>query len=370
MILLCFKANGQMFGPHFYIEPRYGVVNQPPDSHEKHDISELNGLLKRRDYLSVINDQQLFWLTFCKACPVDMTRKDLFSIKINSETLVITGRDHIVKNIKKRVEIIRNWFCASVKEKKNFAIAIIHFTDPYICKDSEIIDFDECKKVYWYKYFIKPSLPGLAQLLGMTGEITQTTRFLKYKRSSPHKYEADLFSVRLNRREHFVYPITPKPREIRENTSKVLYDLYKKQICCDIALVSSDKRTKTHSCMLYAHGGEFFQTLITAGMKETLDGVIVLDEFHSETIHHFVDFVYLGSEALLENVTSASGEVDVFELFRFANQYQIPPLIDCCTNLISLLTNKEDLDVIRLLSEKYSNEHLKELVVYLQKDHE
>ena len=126
-------------------------------------------------------------------------------------------------------------------------------------------------------------------------------------------------------------------------------------------LTKSGEIIKAHAIAMRMCGGKKIQKVLTKKTKE-LD----FTKFSKDAVNAFVDFIYLGASGL-DPKTFLENADDLYELLRMAYKYTLTPLIDCCTNLISLVAKSEDSKKIKLLIDDYDNEHLIELYNPLSK---
>jgi hypothetical protein len=82
-------------------------------------------------------------------------------------------------------------------------------------------------------------------------------------------------------------------------------------------------------------------------------------ELSHQTLKAFIDYLYLGQKALMPD------NCNPYHLLTKAYDWQLPDLIDCCTNLISLKANPQDADTISTLANRYDNDHLRRLATHL-----
>ena len=139
--------------------------------------------------------------------------------------------------------------------------------------------------------------------------------------------------------------------------------MQQKKFLCDFKILTKTDVLDVHSNILFINGGDVVQKSMENNFIESEKKMISFENFSSETISDYIKFIYLGAENFFKEYisTEMEEESNIFELFDFANQYQVMPLIDCCTNIISLLATKDNADEIQELVTKYNNSHLQEL---------
>lgn len=166
---------------------------------------------------------------------------------------------------------------------------------------------------------------------------------------------------------NFNHPLSLIEIPERQDESHAFYSLYQNQIFCDLKLYHKESGyVHVHSPILCIFGGQLIRELLLSDVKETHEKVIVFSQYSKTTIQAFVDFVYLGGNTFLKKLLHSTARIELFELFEFANVFKVDDLISCCTNLISVFAQKDDLESIKFLAEKYNNAHLKLLSIKLE----
>ncbi|MFZ0565934.1 MAG: BTB/POZ domain-containing protein [Chlamydiales bacterium] len=165
--------------------------------------------------------------------------------------------------------------------------------------------------------------------------------------------------------DHFPYPIEPKkiPQRDANGHLKAMYSRYQDQTLCDVSIFTKEGILKVHSAPLCEYGGKMVKEMIL--QQEPTEKEIRFDEFSLKCVKAFIDFVYLGEKGL-EPKSVRERDVDVYELLKMAYTYQVQPLIDCCTNLISLSASVNDLEKVKSYADSYKNGHLLELSEFFQ----
>jgi len=329
-------------------------------------------LLSQKDFEAIIKDPDLFFLAYCRALFFNQNKKEAraFLVSIEGQNVTVSGSEPIILEVQKKVEEIRQFFVEGNERQENVAFLVARkATYVFLRKESPVIDLcGDDLSYFWYDPFIESALPKLAELCGASYIQDKKKQLaVLYRDDTPSSLEVQVVKINWKEDVHLVYPISPKVIPEQEEMRKALYALYQKQQLCDFSLICKDGAVKIHSSLLFLFGGPVFQNLLTSEMKETQDKIILLAEYSQSTIRAFMDFVYLGGRAFSEKVISSNSQetTNLFELFEFANLYQVKALIDCCTNLISLVATKQDLEAMQYLANLYDNEHLKLLCEHL-----
>jgi hypothetical protein len=326
------------------------------------DISHVMDAISRKDYISILESPELFWLAFCSVYKTDV----LQDVKIS-----ITEKSSVTNRIKRTIEEFRVYCLKGYKEHRNISLSVVKRTsDIFIRERQTLIDLtdwlsDSCPKIFgsWFLRCILPFLEDLCKLIG--AELTRSTgsQMVESDRTIS-AYECLILEIKWAVSDHFVYPIAPIKIAQRQEDSQEAYALYQSQTLCDLKFVAADGEVCVHSLPMLLHGGEFIKATLTAPMREGAAKRIEFAEFTTDVLKGYIDFVYLGEEAFKPETFFASGR-NVFELLRFAHMYGILPLIDVCTNLISLVAKPEDAGHLRELAAHYGNAHLVRLCDYL-----
>lgn len=344
-------------------------VQRPPRLSYDVCLTPLHTALSTNDVISIIRDKALFWTAFCQeASKLEGTHIHCFHTLIAGDKITISGIEHIHKNLQNIVEVIRNLFAVSLDEKRGVTIVPIDLaSDIFICEKADCIDLtrwliDDRNKIFcaWFKSFIRPCLPGLSEILAAKFSEETIGQSFMHEPGVPLTESVTSITIEWLPGSHYVYPILPKAIAKRADAQESMYAMYQQQIYCDFSIVAKEGVVKMHSLPLFMHGGAAIQTLLTSGMKETLEKTINFSHFSLSTVEAFVDFIYLGEKTLTPDSIDENN-VNLIELFELANIYQIQPLIDSCTNLFSLVSTADDIKTIVSLSVTYDNDHLKKL---------
>lgn len=332
------------------------------------NVSHVIDAISRKDYASILESPELFWLAFCS---VYANKSDCFSAVLEGSSITIAGRLRIIAQIKKTIEEFRVYCWNGCKERKNISLSVVKIADNnYIRETQEVINLENwlapsCPRIdqTWFLEAILPFLGDLCKLIG--GELTQSRKLQKVRGDDCiGDRECLILDIRWATSEHFVHPIAPLSIPSRIEYSKAAYEFYRTQTLCDLTLAGSDGEIHAHIFPMLLHGGECIKAMLTSPMKEGSTKKIEFSDFTVDVLKTYVDFVYLGEEALKPEAFFTSG-VNVFELLRFAHTYGIKPLVDSCTNLISLIAKAEDVERLRELAIYYENTHLARLCDYL-----
>jgi len=350
------------------IQASYFAEDQPLS----YNTAKFDQYLGRKDYETIIKDPDLFFLAYCHALFPNQDKKERYAFKVSIEgqNVTVSGKECILPKVQKKVEEIRQFFVEGIERKKSVEFLVArNCMKVFLRKESPVIDISgEDLHEFYYNPFVGSALPKLAELCGASYILDKKEQSAVVIRGlGVWDIEVEVIKIKWKEDVHLVYPIDPKVILEKEQFREDLYSLYQEQELCDFSLICKDGEVKFHSNLLFVSGGLAFQRLLKAKMKETQDKVISLTEYSQGTIRAFMDFVYLGGGAFSKKVISSDSQetTNLFELFRFANVYQIESLIDCCTNLISLVATKKDLRIVQHLATLYNNEHLKLLYTHL-----
>jgi len=138
------------------------------------------------------------------------------------------------------------------------------------------------------------------------------------------------------------------------------------QLFCDFKIASKEGIIELHSNILFLNGGPVIQTMMRSTMKEGLEKAVSFTDYSSGAIKEFIQYLYVGGKAFSDGYISSHHEANVYELLDFAHKFQISTLVDCCTNIISQLADKEEVQEIERLAELFGNSHLKQLAEHFK----
>jgi len=338
------------------------------------DALQATLLQERHDSAALIKDKELFWALFCKTmCETGKPKLDLSFIQ-EKDLIVMNAREHAYGSIREAVEGIRQLFERGFNEKRSICILPIHpgviSNYSFIIEPSpNVIDLTHAEETILYTFIdvIRPAMAPLAKKLGAICTPQRIAQKIVYATDLHTTVTTDAFCITWDKKKHLIYPIPPQKPEEGPELCSVLYEQYKQQKLCDFTLVDREGRSvKLHSVILHTYGGESFQKLLTNAMQEKESKTITFPEYSIETLELFAEYLYLGAAAFAEALY-AKETADGAALFEFASNWQVLPLIDCATNLISVADiDKEDLESINALAERYNNKHLKQLVAHFK----
>lgn len=365
----------------FPLDPLFQACkfSPPPLRAIKVDITPVENELSVKDFSKIIDTPELFWQAFCKVASEIFSEKtpnefSTITAHNNSVTLSIQSRDDYSLQIKSFVEEIRKLLANSLSQRKEIILVPVRMgANIFMRQKSDLIELFEwespiaiCLSNYLFKSYVHPCLPNLCQLLGASCTELLLEQKIKNKPGDIHIYTETVISFKItwSPEQHLIYPIPAKKITPHEGMAKLAYEMYQKEILCDLSLVTRDGSRKVHAMTLFMHGGECLQTMLTSSMKEGLEKVVLFKEYSLKTVQAMAQFIYLGEEGLSPKFVQ-SNEVDLYELFVFANMYQIPGLIECTTNLISLISTPGDIETLQKLAKTYANDHLRELYKHL-----
>ncbi len=333
----------------------------------------LDACLERKDCISIIENKDLFWLAFCKALFPKQGKKDsdVLKVSIEGNIIKILGKEPVIKQTQDLIEELRQFFLEGLRARKSFELLIIEFCrECHLRKAGDSIDLTDQKGYFGWVYnsYLKPALPLLAQFCGAIYSENKKKQSIKFVRECPAREEiVDVIRIQWRDESHLVYPIAPTVIPTRKELGKAMYSLYQKQEGCDFKLFSKDGVTKVHSLLLRIYGGPVLQALLSSDMKETNEASISFEGYSKSVVDAFMDYIYLGGEAFSEKVLSSheDNKINIIELFEFAHTYQVDTLLDCCTNIISLVATKNDLETLQSVLALHDNKHLKQICDYL-----
>lgn len=334
----------------------YGEI---PSENSLEISKRLNECLARKDFETIIKDPMLFWFSYCKAffnhrCG---DNREYFSVSIESEEIRYAGSRGVIQSLKDTIEHIRECLVNDWDKKIHVEILQTSYgVDYYFSPVRNISDNSKNFKVFknWYNLFIQPALSDLAENCGAA-----------YKNDYSETREGTI--IQITWKNSLIYPITPKKITEPAPIGTILYPLYQTQEHCDFSITCKDGAViKSHFALLYGYGGSVLQRLLTSDFKETRERSISFENHSKDVLESFLEFIYMGAVEFSEKMI-ASKDLDItklYELFDFAHMYQVEALVDCCSNLISLVATKEDLVEIQYLADMYDNAHLKQLCEY------
>lgn len=343
----------------------------------QYPIQQVDELLSKRDYGTIIHDKQLFLITFLKATILsNLGENNFYKISLHDKQINLLSSKAFLKEVPEEVEIIRQHLLEGHKTKQDMYLAPIDISYRiFIKKRCDIINLTNWnsghnKHISYFRFsdLIKPTLPKLCSLLGARCLFRPVIQQYRIDQSGGIEQEnVEAIDIEWIREEHLIYSIAPQEIPSRELNSliKSSYDMYQNSICCDLVIVIGKATIPVHSIPFYTYGGDAIKNMLTANMKEQQEKTIEITAFDEKTVRAFIDFVYLGPEGL-DPTTDSCQELDVVELFKMAQVYQLEDLITHCTNLLSLFASPDQAETISELAVLYENDLLKKLSEHLK----
>lgn len=334
--------------------------------------SETQNLISIKDFSAIINDPIHFTTAFFLTASEKISSKDYLGIELHDDKLTVHAPSFITDPLVDGLEEIRKILAESLEKKlSNVLIHPINEYDNITFKNDLTVPISFVDQSWplipidIYSKYLRLVLPFFAESIGLTftefnsdvtyatdlGDSTQNVKSLRFEWVSSTNY---------------FYPI--KPVEIADRSAKELlqgfHKLYQRQFLCDYTLKARNGEIALHSIVLHQFGGEYFQNLLNSEMKESSEKQVQLD-YSLDVLKKFIDFLYLGKEALEPEVFFKTDDgLDVTELLRFAHYCQNEVLVNCCTNLISLSFGQDSKQMIKALADLYQNAHLQQLYEY------
>lgn len=353
------------------------VVRESAERYEVIDITNVTHLIQQKDFSAVIKSPALFKTLFYKVI-ADQNLDGYIKVKRNREFVTVAAHPDYRAELDKNIEIIRRCFERAHGLKQNFVFCGVNASSDQVVIESQLkekyeygdyFSLSTCKiRRALFADLIMPAMQQVTESLAAHCTITSEQRevHLKGRLALSSKVNLDVFSIVWSNREHFVYPVPPTLPQEQPQLSRSLYQFYRapEQPHCDLTIVDKDGRTiKVHSLVLQVCESKRLQSLLPTALASK-GKKLVFDNFGLEAIKKFIDFAYLGHTALDPNNWQTK-EISTTGLLPFAHFLEMPAFMDCCTNLLSLTSTKDDAAHIRTLAKLYDNEHLKLLAEYL-----
>ena len=338
------------------------------------DITSLEELLGRKDYPTILKSSELFLSVYYRAMNTFHKNDSMYSVSRQGNTIKVKW-DNSLTEIEKGVERVRVLLESQYREKKTCTILPITIAiETYLQTPSpQIIDLsnstgEESGRISHclYRDYILPVIPRIAEIIGA---IFSATTLEQHYNSGYQTQTCEIkgFTITFLASEHFIYPIEPVTISARDSMEKSMYDLYKDKdqpLCTLVLRTAGDSEVRMHPFPFYQYGGDALKKMIGGHFKETRDQAINFSHFSDQTVREFVEFLYLGPNALTPEVFFAK-EVNLCELLDMAHTYQVPLLVDCCTNLLSLVATPDQAGDIKRIADMYENSHLQKLCEHL-----
>ncbi len=250
-----------------------------------------------------------------------------------------------------------------IYDKRNYTTLICKAQDTIDTKSNP--DFKNTINGCIYKSY-EQALPLLAKSLGATLTCQKKEqKFIIDDREETRKVQ--IHTISWNKEHYRAFAIAPEPVVEPPSFEAGFEKMFQEQKLCDMMLVSKDqKKIGVHAAILFQRAGDMIQALLTSQMKETQTRKIDFSEFDADVVKAFATFTYIGAARFL-NAFGKKPSCDHFELFRFAQTYQIEPLISCVANIITLLDPEEHKELIASFAELYQTPQLVKLHEHLQK---
>lgn len=363
--------------------PDYTADQTPQYTKEERETLASN--LASRKIIPILENKRSFWLLFCNTLKTLSIHPEhsssMHAWQCKEERVICIGIAHLNSYLQYRMNLIRNALLSGLKERHPTILCPlvqhIYGSINYLYlipldKDlkANFSSFDELaleSNLPDYSNIFLPCLLALIESLGATLSKQHIQPNILDDPRQDQESQQLLEALYIHFPSRAVYPIPPLsiiPRTFKEQ-SQEFYDLFLQQIFCDATLVFFDGELKVHALILCAStNGEMLKKALTGPFQESSTKTLDLFEFSMTTGSAFIDFIYLGPDAITPE-TLKDKNVDVYELLKIAHFYQVLPLINCCTNVISLIASKEDAESIGVLADLYENAHLQNLTKYL-----
>jgi len=147
-------------------------VQVPRESPETYDLSLVKDYLSKNEIRPLLEDSTLFFITFglaLSSCP----KCEHYSAYATADSLMILGKEHIMKPIQQSVEQIRQFFLQGFHRKSTFYILTIDMaSEIYLRPPGEEVDLtgwiDSDEKICtpWFRDHIHPAIAPLAHMIG------------------------------------------------------------------------------------------------------------------------------------------------------------------------------------------------------------
>jgi|GEM_PF-2724418 len=332
------------------------------DTHKFHEVYAL------ADYGAIVNEPHLFLAAYFKVFPT-LSPDPSFQVSHFMNKTVAQGSE-LLKKVAETIEKLRPFFAKGFEEEKDFNICYIQdFNDNGYFK--EPADKLDCSKnqidrisCNCFKEYIEPALSRFATNCGATYNEGVKHLQVKSLKGPLQIKKVKVMELTWNIGSHTPYKIFPKKLiDSTTLTNKMMefYEDYKDERNCNYQIIAQNHvAIKIHCYMITRNAKEAFKNLLLLKRIDFDNKSIDLRDFSESTILAFLDFVYLDSaifqrKMMVEEYTVA----EILDILPFATQYQLPTLLDCCTNLLSRIASKADAMEIYAAAETYNNEHLK-----------
>lgn len=371
-----------------------------PSTVESGNLAQLK-LLLEEDAKGIIADPKLFWALFCTAFANNKESIEAVEVwpkpakvwaEVNGENIDLISEDpELVTQIRVVIEELRTYFHMAGSEERDFAISVFNidkndFIYRFAGEEEDLNELYLSKTSIKQQYFIKlvePCLQEMAKRLGVHVETRQAVQrnlhFIAARqryhnlRSTPYYdtvREVLLLRFTWNRNMHYVYPIPPLTLHVPCNVETTLHDMMKTGLMCDWKFIAQGKQLPIHANIAFARGGEALKSMLLTTMQEGILRETHFPEYDIGTLNAVVDYLYLGGKEFMARFKKPEQNYmsDLSELLDFAQAYEIPGFVNCCTNLISLFAKPSDIESLAFLADKYHNGHLKLLCAHFSEE--
>lgn len=333
------------------------------DTNKFHEYHEL------ADYGAIIKDPLLFLAAYFKVFPTIST-DPTFQISHFMNKTVAQGSE-LLKKVAETIEKLRPFFARGFESENDFNVCFIEdFNDNGYFR--ELSDKLDCSKnqvdrisCLCFKQYIEPALSRFSTNCGATYHENVKLIQVKSLKGPLQIKKVKVLGLTWNIDSHTPHKIFPKKiidiRATPSNKMMELYDDYKEERNCNYRVIAqSNVAIKIHCFMITRNAKEAFKNLLLLKRIDFENKSIDLAEFSEATILAFLDFIYLDSSIFQRKMLIEAYTVtEILDILPFATQYQLPSLVDCCTNLLSRIASTTDAMKIYAAAETYNNERLK-----------
>ncbi|GBN67424.1 Protein maternal effect lethal 26, partial [Araneus ventricosus] len=137
---------------------------------------------------------------------------------------------------------------------------------------------------------------------------------------------------------------------------KDLWDLYSKQILCDVELKTQSTSFWVHKTVLCARSPVFL-AMFTGEMKEKTSKCVEIEDLENDTLEKFLAFLY--TDSFEESQWNA-----VVELYYAADKYQVERLKFFCCSFFANNIDVSNVCDLLMLADRHSDSYLKARVEY------
>lgn len=304
--------------------------------------------MKQHNFTKIINDENLFWACFCKHRRNNEVK--IFKTNAVDEKIFFSGNLFEIYNFKPMINSIRVFFEKAILDQRKTTILFIEHDGHVLFETpSDVITFthEPLRCHGRFKNGIFPNLEGLANSVGFKVKFIE--QFCKFG----HGLEVLMCNgIELY---PFIFPIASPSSTMNYS----LYVMYQKQEFWDFAIASKNKTFLVHANILYANSSDVIRAMLDSGMKESVESLISFNEFSVETVSAFVDYIYLKPKDFLCKMATNT-KFNPFELYKFANMYQLEDLIKISINL--MLLHRSDAEALHYIHDLFPSDHLERIL--------